>query len=102
MILTPTSWPSRAIGRAFMVLIGKQVKAGVYAGIEAGGDDFVAMDINININTTTTGAPDKGGDLAISDSLKGVTRTIGRCLGIDQAPLASELMVGKALSVVPG
>jgi hypothetical protein len=74
------------------VLIGKSVKAGVYGGMVAGGNDYNATPIDSN-----TGAGGAAGDIPVADSLAAVGKTIGAVTGIAQTTLDTDIQQGKII-----
>lgn len=71
---------------------GKHVKAGVYGGVVAGAGDFTAQAID-----SKTGRGVAGGDLALSEHLGTVGRTLGSLLGVSDATLTNTITRGKTL-----
>lgn len=74
------------------VVIGKGVKAGVYGGIVAGGNDYNATAID-----STTGAGMAGGDIPVADSLAAVGKTVGAVVGLPEATLNTDIEQGKII-----
>lgn len=74
------------------VVIGKGVKAGVYGGIAAGGNDYNATAID-----STTGAGMVGGDIPVADSLAAVGKTVGAVVGLPEASLNTDIEQGKII-----
>jgi hypothetical protein len=77
------------------VMIGKNVKAGVYGGVTTvtggfgGGMALGAGDID-----STTGALTPGGDVPRAETFVSMARTLGGALGIPQANLDSSFVAG--------
>jgi hypothetical protein len=71
------------------LMIGKGFKGGVVGGIVPGGH---AADID-----PATGAAAEGGDLAASDSLASVGKTLGRGIGLTDAQLDDQITSGVAI-----
>lgn len=74
------------------VVIGKGVKAGVFGGMVAGGNDYNATPIDSN-----TGAGGAGGDIPVADSLAAVGKTVGAVVGIPQSTLDTDIEQGKII-----
>ena len=74
------------------LMIGKGFKGSVVGGIVPGGH---AADID-----PTTGAAADGGDLAASDSLASVAKTLGAGIGLTDAQLNDQITSGTALRSV--
>jgi hypothetical protein len=72
------------------LMIGKGFKGSVVGGIVPGGH---AADID-----PKTGAGVDGGDLAASDSLASVAKTLGRGIGLTDAQLNDQITTGTAVS----
>ena len=77
---------------ALSLMIGKGFKGGVVGGIVPGGH---AADID-----SATGAAAAGGDLATSDSLASVGKTLGRGIGLTDAQLDDQITSGVAIRSV--
>jgi hypothetical protein len=77
---------------AVSLMIGKAFKGSVVGGIVPGGH---AADID-----STTGAAADGGDLAASDSLASVAKTLGIGIGLTDAQLDDQITSGVAIRSV--
>jgi hypothetical protein len=80
------------------VLIGKNVKSGVIGGIEANGNDFKAMALS---SATGAGFPKdqaSSADIAFSDTLGAVGKTLGTALGVASQALEDNITQGKVVS----
>jgi Protein of unknown function (DUF1501) len=77
---------------AVSLMIGKGFKGGVVGGIVPGGH---AADID-----SATGAASANGDLAASDSLASVAKTLGLGLGLTDAQLNDQITSGVAIKSV--
>ena len=70
---------------AVTVMIGKNVKPGVYGGVATGSSAaFLASAID-----SATGAPNAGGDIPVAQTHVSAMRTLGVALGIPEADVAS-------------
>jgi hypothetical protein len=79
------------------LLIGKGVKAGVIGGIEANGNDFKAMALN---SATGQGIPKEqasSADIAFSDTLGAVGKTLGAAIGVPAQALEDNITQGKVV-----
>jgi hypothetical protein len=81
-----------------MVMIGKNVKPGVYGGLVAGsGGAYLAGDID-----SATGAQVTGGDIPATQSHVSAARTLGAALGIPASVTASDYISNAGGKVVTG
>jgi hypothetical protein len=81
-----------------MVMIGKNVKPGVYGGVVAGTNGtYSAGDID-----AATGAQVTGGDVPAAKSHAAAVRTLGAALGIPDAVAAGDYTAGAGGKVVTG
>lgn len=80
------------------VMIGKNIKSSVIGGIEANGNDFKAMALN---SATGAGVPKdqaSSADIAFSDTLGAVGKTLGTALGVPSQALEDNITQGKVVS----
>ena len=81
---------------AVMVMIGKNVKAGVYGGVVAATNGtYSAGDID-----SATGAQVTGGDITAAKSQAAAVRTLGAALGIPDSVAAGDYTAGAGGKVV--
>jgi hypothetical protein len=73
------------------VLMGKQVKAGVYGGLEPKANDYYATAID-----SKTGA--KGGDIPFAETLAAMAKTVGAACGVQPAALDRTISGGKVIT----
>jgi len=72
------------------VMIGKGLRGGVVGGLVPQAGDFAAMPI-----VSATGLGDPAGDIAFSDTLSAMGKTLGTALGVSSAALDETIMLGK-------
>lgn len=80
------------------VLIGKGVKAGVVGGIEANGNDFKAMALSSATGLGVPAAQASSADIAFSDTLGALGKTLGASLGVPAQALEDNITQGKAVT----
>jgi hypothetical protein len=73
------------------VLMGKQVKAGVFGGLEPKANDYYATAID-----SKTGA--KGGDIPFAETLAAMAKTVGAAAGVQPAVLDRTISGGKVIT----
>jgi hypothetical protein len=78
-----------------MVLIGKNVKPGVYGGVVSTSGGYVAGDID-----STTGAQVSGGDIPAAQTHVSAARTLGAALGIPDTVAAGDYVASSGGKVV--
>lgn len=74
------------------VMIGKGIKAGVIGGMELKNGEYNAMPFD-----STTGVASAGGDITLADGLGAVGKTLARSVGLTEAVLSTDLMLGKPI-----
>ncbi len=75
------------------VIIGKNVKAGIYGGLVRGAGHFVAT----GIDSASGAKAEGGGDIDPGQTLPALGKTVGAALGIPPAVMESEVNSGKVI-----
>lgn len=82
------------------VLIGDDVRPGVYGGVERSGVDYAAQSID---SATGAGIPDGMGDIPHDQTMESVAKTMGCLLGISADEETTKIDGGKVIeSVIAG